>query len=232
MRISILVTAGVARSGTTFVERAVASLPGVLGVGEPFHEDADLRTVLAPPSLRSWVRGECPRRWLSAIPRKDKILSLKLLAGQLSPPDTTDVLRIGYTIVCERHPLVCLISESQARASGVWNKMADGRGMFGTPEGAYDPRPAVLARDVIDPYLDRYRKFYRQCQGLTWRIRFREIVEDPAGVCDRLGRWLGTDAPQPVTERMNPAPIAERVANWDQIQRWYPLPEYRHLEEW
>ena len=234
--VSILVVTGLPRSGTTFVDRALAALPGVLALGEPFHASPELRAA-QHPGLQAWRNGECPRRWLRGVDHQGKVLTLKLLSGQLPPADITDVVRLGHTIVCERHPLASLVSLKQAIASDVWNRLSEnGRDLFGRPITeealANAARPVPLEKIEIERHLVRYHQHERRCERLTWRIPFSAIVEHPGQVCQWLGQWLSVDSPRAATERLHPEPLPTRVANWDEVRRWFSLPEYRHLEEW
>jgi len=111
--------------------------------------------------------------------------------------------------------------------------MHDGQGMFGGIDPPYSETPIRLEYDEVRHYVDYHQRFEGHLAALpNLRIvHFNEIVIDPCEVCRRIGSWLNAEPPQPMTQRMNPMAIHRRVTNWDQVRSWFPLSEYRFLEE-
>ena len=132
-----------------------------------------------------------------------------------------------------------LVSGEPAIASDLWNRLSDtGRDHFGrpiTPDAAASAGvqvPVTLGRDEIERQLTRYRQHGRICERLTWRVPYPAALAGEA--LPRVASWLGIDPRdlRPATLRLHPEPLPDRVANWEVVRRWFPLPEYQHLEEW
>lgn len=229
---SLLVVSGMARSGTTFVERAIASLPHVESLGEAFHAAPGLRTSWNQ-RVQPWTNDANPVDWLASIRTESNVLSVKILAGQLPDHAVHEILGMGQLILCRRHPLACIVSARQAKNCGAWNRMHDGKGMFGGIDPPYSDAPIRLEHDELGQYLDYHQRFEERLAALpnVRIVLFNEIASDPHEVCQRIGGWLDVVPPQPMTQRMNPMAMHRRVVNWDQVRSWFPLSEYRFLEE-
>ncbi len=229
---SLLVISGMARSGTTFIDRAIASLPNIESLGEAFHAAPRLRTAWNQ-RIQPWTNDVNPVDWLASIRTQASILSVKILAGQLPDHAVHDILCMGQLLLCRRHPLACIVSARQAKNCGVWNRMNDGKGMFGGIDPPYSSAPVRLEYDEVAPYLDFHRRFEERLAALpnVRIIYFNEIASDPREVCQRIGLWLNAEPPEPMTQRINPMAMHCRVVNWDQVRSWFPLSEYRFLEE-
>jgi Sulfotransferase domain len=227
-----LVISGMARSGTTFVDRAIASLPNVESLGEAFHAAPGLRTSWNQ-RVQPWKNDANPVDWLASIRTESNILSVKLLAGQLTDHAVHDILGMGQLILCRRHPLACIVSARQAKNCGAWNRMNDGKGMFGGIDPPYSNTPIRLEYDELAQYVDYHQRFEERLAALpnVRIVHYNEIASDPREVCQRIGLWLNAEPPQPMTQRMNPMAMHCRVVNWDQVRSWFPLNEYRFLEE-
>lgn len=230
---SLIVISGMARSGTTFIDRAIASLPNVESLGEAFHAVPSLRTSWNQ-RVQPWTNDADPADWLASIRTESDVLSVKILAGQLPDHAVQDILSVGYQLIlCRRHPLACIVSARQAKNSRVWNRMNDGRGMFGGIDPLYSNTPIRLEYDEVAPYLEFHRQFDERLSALpnVHIVHFNEIANDPHEVCQRIGWWLKVDPPLPMTQRLNPMGMPSRVENWDQVRSWFPVSEYRFLEE-
>jgi LPS sulfotransferase NodH len=181
-----------------------------------------LRTVWAR-RLPTWNKSECPIRWLDEVRREHvdagQTLLIKLLFGQLSDDQFGEIIHGSETIVCERDVLDTLVSLKQAQASGVWNVLSDGRGMFGNKSipAEHAPLPVTILPSELQAQRELHRRFATATENLPWRICFRDIVEKPLEACARLGEWLGMSVPAPTTRRVVARPLHERIANWLEI---------------
>lgn len=231
MSARLIVVTGLPRTGTTFVERSLAGLPNVIAPGEPFHGSEPLRTVWAR-QLPTWQKTECPLRWLDQVRREHvadgQTLLIKVLLEQLSAEQFAKIIRSGETIVCERDPLDTLVSLKQAQASGMWNVLSDGRGMFGkmAMPAKYSPEPVMIALHELAAQQELHRRLAKATETLPWRIRYGDILENPLQICARLGEWLQMPPPAPGTRRVVDLPRRERIANWLEIVE-HELPRLR-----
>lgn len=228
-----LLILGQARSGTTCIERAIAQTAGVVAPGEPFHGTEEIRTAWAK-ELTPWREGTCPLEWIRQMARAvaPARLAIKVLYSQLSPQHARQLLELGDCVLCRRHPLWQLVLLEQAVLSNVWNRLRDGRDMFGYPAGAYEPRPVVIQRDKWEQHLAQWRAAQVVWQQVATRIDYPTLLQSPHEVCTELAARLQlAGTPVIVTEKLHHQPLSSRIANWHQVQAWVKWGEFAELEE-
>jgi hypothetical protein len=228
-----LLILGLPHSGTTCVERAIAQTAGIVAPGEPFHGTVEIRTTWAK-ELRPWREGTCPLEWIrqTAHAVAPARLVSKVLYSQLSPQHARQLLELGDCVLCRRHPLWQYVSLEQAVVSNVWNRLRDGRDMFGYPACAYEPRPVVIQRGKWEQHLAQWRAAHEVWQQVARRIDYPALLKTPGEVCAELAaRFQLAGTPAIVTEKLHLQPLCSRIANWQDVQAWVNWEEFAELDE-
>lgn len=214
-----IMVVGLPRSGTTWTERVIR-YGGCASIHECFKHGTN------PPASMDhafpiWDGHEAPDAYIArcaelARPRR---LLFKVCDSHLPWEATRRLSGDCDCVVLLRHPLAALASWQQAGVSRVWNWVQE--------DANAEARRQRYQEPVIQATEEQvqlwWRRFARLREFACGRliVAYPEILRDPQAVIQRLYAHFGLagDA-SGAPKKVNQKPIAERFANWADIQRW------------
>lgn len=199
-----------ARSGTQWLSSLLNAHPRVVSHGEVANSVLYGADVTDDDIIRRWYRTPPGGQPVVGI----TLLDIQLNARPFTLPRLLTIRGMRVLVLERRNQLERLRSEAQAQLTGCWDVKT-------LPAGQL---PSVHLTDVrykLDTAHVFYSQLRREIQDVCW-LYYEDLMNDQDREMKRVWKFLGVRSPAHLDQssafRQEPRPLAETVANLDEVR--------------